>query len=254
MRKLTSDLSEKEGFLEAKTTVLTDNYFKDGIGTYKEKVLHKVIKFFLEPNEEYHEIKYLGSIADIKRGDEIFEIQTRSLSNLNKKLEKFLNNSKVTVVYPIPYVKYITWFDNKTQEMSARRKSPKCSTVFDAVYEIYNIRKFIKNENFSVKILFINVDDIKLKGGRLMGKQKKSMRIDRIPISLEKTVDLNTQNDYKVFIPKNLPESFTASSLSKAVSPKFKYGYSIIKILAEAQLITEVEKIGRKKIYKLINE
>ncbi len=254
MKKLTSDISEEDRrFFDAKSAVLCEKHIKAGIGTYKEKVLHKTIKLFLEPDAKYHEIKHLGYVADIKKDNQIFEVQTRSFSCLKNKLNEFLKESNVTVVYPLPYEKYITWIDNSSGEMSKRRKSPKHACIFDGTYEIYNIRQFVRNKKFSIKLIFVNVDDFKSKGGKVIGKKRKSVRIDRIPISIERVVDLKYPNDYKVFLPENLPETFTADSFSKAVSPKFKYGYSVIQILIEAGIVAEGEKIGRKTVYKLKN-
>ena len=66
------------------------NTRKIGIGTLGEKVLHAIIKSYYEPDEEFQEVSVNSFVADIKRGDEIVEIQTTSFNLLNKKLEKYL--------------------------------------------------------------------------------------------------------------------------------------------------------------------
>ena len=72
-----------------------------GIGTYGEKLLHRTLKYYFEPNSDFHEVAFNGSVADIKNGEGIIEIQTRSFEKLVPKLERFLCCSHVTVVYPI---------------------------------------------------------------------------------------------------------------------------------------------------------
>ena len=57
------------------------------IGTLSEKSIHSEIKNYLEPNKEYQEVKVGNYIADIKRGNEIFEIQTQQFKNLIFKLK-----------------------------------------------------------------------------------------------------------------------------------------------------------------------
>ena len=114
---------DKSRFAEAKIKVLGEFSVGGGIGTLSEKVLHKILKHYIEPDESCHEVKILGSVADVKNGEGIFEIQTRRLSALRPKLEKFLKDYKVTVIYPLPYEKYITLIDGESGEFLSRRKS-----------------------------------------------------------------------------------------------------------------------------------
>ena len=72
-----------------------------GIGTRKEKILHSILKYTIEPREQYHEVKHLGSICDIKNEEGIYEIQTRGLYRLGSKLDKFLKESRVHIIYPV---------------------------------------------------------------------------------------------------------------------------------------------------------
>ena len=74
-------------FFEARARVLSENPLSAaGIGTLSEKSLHRIFKLYLEPNEEYHEIPFMSSIADIKREEHIYEIQTHSTEKLLPKL------------------------------------------------------------------------------------------------------------------------------------------------------------------------
>ena len=54
---------------------------ESSIGRLGEKMLHRTLKYYLEPDRSYHEVDLLGSVADIKRGDRIIEIQTRLYPN-----------------------------------------------------------------------------------------------------------------------------------------------------------------------------
>ena len=134
---------EANRFVNARMTVLGESAGRFGIGTLSEKSLHGILKYYIEPNAEYHEVEFLGSVADIKRDGEIVEIQTRSLERLSAKLEKFLAVMPVRVVYPLPYEKYISVIDKRTGEIISRRKSPKRSSPSDAIIELRKIRKFL---------------------------------------------------------------------------------------------------------------
>ena len=72
-----------------------------GIGTLGEKAVHAVLKFYYEPNRECHEIKCGDFVVDILSEEHIFEIQSRGFERLISKLDAFLRDYFVTVVYPV---------------------------------------------------------------------------------------------------------------------------------------------------------
>ena len=114
-----------DSFRRAKLRVLAEEVKTDGVGGLSEKAIHKILKLTFEPNTDFHEVKFLGSVADIKNGEGIIEIQTKDLFRLESKLEKFLAVSPVTVVIPLIREKYIRWIDTETGEITEPRKSPR---------------------------------------------------------------------------------------------------------------------------------
>jgi hypothetical protein len=242
---------DKSKFAEAKIKVLGEFSENGGIGTLAEKALHRILKYYIEPDESCHEVKILGSVADVKNGEGIFEIQTRRLSALRPKLEKFLSEYKVTVIYPMPYEKHITLIDGESGEFISRRKSPKKSTAYDALYELYNLKDLLGRENLSVAIMLLNVDEYRYTGGRHFGRKSRSTRIERIPNSIERVYLLRHPEDYKtLFTPDGLDEEFTAGAYGRAVSKSFKHGYSGVALL-EALGVLQSRKQGRIKLYKI---
>ena len=125
-------VTDHSRFLAARSAVLSESVAWDGIGTLSEKSLHKMLKLYIEPNIENHEVTYMGSIVDIKNADGIFEVQTRAYERLCPKLRRILPTSPVTVVCPLAAEKYTRWLDRTTGEMTERRKSPKRENAFDA--------------------------------------------------------------------------------------------------------------------------
>ena len=98
---------------------------ESGIGSVSEGSLHHFLKFYFEPDADFHEVGVGRYFADIRNEDGIIEIQTRALYRLKPKLDAFLPLDAVTVVYPIAAVKRLSWLDPKTGEKSAPRRSPK---------------------------------------------------------------------------------------------------------------------------------
>ena len=101
--------SNDERFLAACDRIIHTEHIENGIGTLSEKTVHSVLKYYLEPDTSFHEVKTGRYVADIRTPDGIYEIQTRQFNKLRNKLEAFLPEYSVTVVYPIPHIKYLRW-------------------------------------------------------------------------------------------------------------------------------------------------
>ncbi len=120
-----------ENFLIQKNRI-SNEYFNlnksyNGIGTLSEKILHRIIKFFIDDNPLNHEIKIGQYFVDIMSNNTIYEIQTRSFNKLRPKLDFLLSKTdySVKIVFPIPYEKNICWINKDTKELISKRKKSK---------------------------------------------------------------------------------------------------------------------------------
>ncbi|MHB8128202.1 MAG: hypothetical protein ACYDEX_04315, partial [Mobilitalea sp.] len=114
---------DKKLFQQVCEEVIGQRQGMNGIGTLSEKTVHSVLKSYFSPNNINHEIRVGGFVADICTGNEIIEIQTRNFDKLRRKLHTFLSFAPVTIVYPIPNIKWIRWVNPQTGEISPPRKS-----------------------------------------------------------------------------------------------------------------------------------
>ncbi|MBQ3584936.1 MAG: hypothetical protein IJA27_09515, partial [Lachnospiraceae bacterium] len=153
-----SDEGSRERFLEAKNKIIGLERQRQGIGTLSEKTLHAIVKRYLEPDEEHHEIPVNGYVADIYHDGSIIEVQTAHFDKLRPKLSVFLNDYEVTVVYPIPYVKWLSWMDVETGELGKKRKSPKTGTPYEIFIQLYKVKNFLLHPNIRIKVLLINME------------------------------------------------------------------------------------------------
>lgn len=240
-------------FSEARMRVLSETAREGGIGRLSEKALHRILKLYFEPDEDRHEVRRLGSVADILNDRGVTEIQTRSFARLVPKLEKFLPHGPVTVVYPLPYTKVLRWIDPQSGEISPPHKSPKKATVFDAFFELYNIRAYLSDPHFSLVLLFLNVEEYRYRDGYGKERKYRSTRMERIPNSIEKMLVFHQPADYLCFLPDGLPDRFTMRDVTAAISPRFRHAYSGVKILSDLNLIGESGKIGRARAYALLS-
>ena len=175
------------------------------------------IKLYFEPNPDFHEVKLNGFVADICNAEGIIEIQTRNLGKLKRKLEVFLEQMPVTIVYPIARTKYLCWVDEETGDVTGRRKSPKTGSAWDLFRELYQLRSFLTHPNFCVCAALIDLEEYRLLNGWSRDKKRGSTRYDRIPIQLVELVYLMTAEDYRAIVPNTLPKKFTSKDFSKAV-------------------------------------
>ena len=117
-------MPDKEAFEQARKKIIGIDRQRPGIGTLSEKTVHAILKNYYEPDEDRQEIPIYNFVADIFSDGEIIEIQTRQFNKLRDKLEAFLQQFPVTIVYPVPREKWIIWIDEGSGELSKRRKSP----------------------------------------------------------------------------------------------------------------------------------
>lgn len=236
---------KKEKFNNCVGKIYKTNIIK-GIGTYQEKTLHKVIKHYYEDNEEYHEQKVNGYIADIFKDNKIIEIQTRAFNKLVPKLENYLKEYPVNIIYPIAYKKYISWIDVDSGEESDSRKSPKTGSYYDIILELYKIKKFLNSKNLKITLLYINIKELRYLNGWSKNKKKGSSRCDQIPLELVDEVELN---DYSIFVPDKEKE-FTSKDYAKWTKKTLHRSQVILNILVYLDIIEVIRKEKRMNVYK----
>lgn len=241
--------SSKEKFEDARRRVVSDGARGIGIGGLGEKYMHRTVKYYIDPNEENHEISHLGMVADIKNADGVFEVQTRSYDKLKTKLGRMLPHGMVTVVCPLSYEKTVRWMDIDSGEISKERKSPKRECIYDALYHLYSIREYITDPNLRVKLLFFKSGEIRALNGWDIAKKRGSTRVERIPEDILFEINISSPENYALFIPQELGDSFAASELARAIARSSRFTFYVLKLLLATGVICECGKRGRAVLY-----
>lgn len=223
-----------------------------GIGTYKEKKLHIFLKHYFEPDTTHHEVPIDRKCADILNENGIIEIQTRSLNNLRSRLDSFLPNQKVTVVYPYSAVKWLCWLDPESGEISKRRKSPRKMTPLDSFYELYKIKHYLSHPNLSIYLIGLETEEIRLLNGWSDDRKKGSERLERYPLSIMHELHLKQLSDYTRLIPSNILSPFTSADYSRLAGVKPRYANMALNCLEYIGIIKNIGRDGRKKLYELV--
>lgn len=243
--------SAVDRFEIAKNKILGVQRARYGIGTLSEKTVHAIVKHYMEPDTDYHEIPVDGYVADIYREGNIIEIQTANFNKLREKLECFLKNYEVTIVYPIPHIKYLRWLDEETGFVGAGRKSPRKGTPYQAFKELYRIKNYLADEHLHICLLLIDLEEIRLLNGWSRDKKKGSTRYDRIPIKLAGELRIDGIEDYMQMIPIELGETFTAANYAKAAHVSSGIAGTAVQILRYLDIIRMVGKKGRAYLYEI---
>ncbi|MBO5486877.1 MAG: hypothetical protein J5988_08135 [Eubacterium sp.] len=237
-------------FNQSVAKILSREHEDHGIGTLGEKTLHAVVKNYVEPDEDYHEVPLEGYVADVYREGHVYEIQTANFNTMRGKLKAFLPLYPVTIVYPVPAVKWINWLNEETGEVTERHKSPKRGTPQAVFRELYRIKPFLKDPNLSIRILLIDVEEYRLLNGWSKNRKKGSCRHDRIPVELVEDLTLECPMDYRMLVPPEL-ERFTSKEYAKAVKLTVNRAQTALNVLFDLGVVDRVGKTGNSYLYEV---
>lgn len=238
-----------------------------GIGTLREKRLHMAVKRYLcaDPARQEVPVRELGEagtardrIADIRLPDgHIYEVQTGGFYPLRRKIGLYMEHtdSRVTVVHPLPYLKYLSWIDPADGQILSRRRSPRRADVRSAAGELYWLADWIGNPRLTVCLLFLEAEEFRMKDGWGRDGKRGSNRYECIPTALYGRVDLCTAADYAAYFLPAEPWTrsggrFTAAEYARATGIRGRATYGILRILEGLDLIRADGTEGRSRCYR----
>lgn len=246
----------------------------EGIGTYSEKRLHKILKYYFCEDERCHEVRIRpsgeavtdaaersrgaesgrgGFIADVFKDGKITEIQTGGFYPLKSKIAFYLENTDydVTVVHPIAAEKWVTWIDVESGALGKRSKSPKKGVASDALPEIFWLSDHLENERLHFKIMLLSIEEYRLLDGWSKNKKRGSNRYERVPTGLIDVVSFDARDCARSLIPQGLSEEFTSAELSKFLRMKGRKLSFVIKLLTSTGAAERCGKKGNAYVYRL---
>ena len=241
-------------FKNACEKIIDQEKHSNGIGTLSEKTIHAVLKHYCCEDESCHEKKVSSYVADILIGDEIIEIQTRNFNTMRKKLEAFLPDHQVTIVYPVVHTKWLRWINEETGEISAPRKSPKTGSFYEIFRELYRIKPYLKHPNLHFKIVRLNVEEYRMLNGWSHDKKRGSTRNDGIPVGYVDELCIDSACDYRKLLPDDLPVPFTTKDYKKSSRLPQGHAVTALNILYYMGVVERVGKQGNAFLYKRIEE
>lgn len=236
-------------FLLACRAVMDEGRRSLGIGTLGEKTLHAVLKLYFDADMAHHEITVGPYVADIRNEDGFVEIQTRGFDRLRGKLDFFLKEGPVTVVYPVPAVKWLSWIDGDGKA-SPKRRSPKRANACEILPELYKIKPFLGREGLRFCIILLEVEDYRLKNGWSEDGKRGSIRFERLPVALLDEIWLDTPEDYLALVPEALPDPFTVKEFAKAAKISLPKATAGANVLFSIGVLERVGKVRNAYLYR----
>jgi hypothetical protein len=224
---------------------------KQKIGTLNESSLHQEIKQWISIANDKIEEKVDGYFIDILRGDLLIEVQTSNFYSIKKKLRKLLENHRLHLIYPIPENKYIVKIDKKTGEILSRRKSPKTGHILDLFDELIRFPDLINNNNFSLEVLIIDMNEIRCDDGKGSWRRKGVSIINRELLGVKKTYKFNNRNDFIKLLKYKPTEEFTNKQLAKKHKISIYKARKITYTMRKMDLLKKVGKNSNEIIHKI---
>ncbi len=219
-----------------------------GIGTYMEKRLHRILKrYFSEPDGKT-EVAVGSYIADVKIGNRIVEIQTGSFRPLASKLRYYLEQTEydITVVYPILADRMLVRMDRDTGEVLRRRRSSRQGKTIDLLAELYWIRNLIPNRRLTVTVLSIKAEEYRY-SERMRYRREGAYDAELFPREVLREERFGELGDYLIFVPS--AESFSAAEYVSWSKLRSRQANFALQAMCGIGLL-EREKSGRKYIYR----
>lgn len=229
------------------------------IGTQSEKTVHRVLKYFINPSSDCHEVHVEGYIADVMNQDgRIFEIQTRNFGLLRKKLNAFLPQHPVTIVYPVMQKRTLCWILPQTGEVTKRRTSPKRGCWSDVLPELYRLMDTVGDPRLSVCVALMEGDEYRIADGYANDGKRGSHRYEIMPKRLCELVFLQNAADFKqqlIRIGFPVHGIFTAADAEKVLRLHRLNLSAALQTLVRLHVLNVLpEKRGNAKLYQWSDE
>lgn len=245
--------------------MLTTRKEGEGIGTLREKRLHSIIKKFIAPESEDHEVvlrermalegKRPKYVADLLIGNTAYEVQTGSFFPLAKKIAYYLENTEldVVIIHPVAYKKWVNWMDTDTGEIVERNRRSALGKPTDIAGELYWILPYLDNPRLSIRIMMLEVEEYRFLSGWGRGGKRGSERYELIPAELCDIARLELAEDYSIFIPDALGAEFTVPEYEKLSKIRGKAAYTAVRALCALGLVKECGKRGRAMLFRRLD-
>ncbi len=224
-----------------------------GIGTLNEGPLHQALKsLYLTGNGE-EEVPVGSYVADVRAEDEVlYEIQTGGFAHLKRKLATLIESHRVVLVHPIAAIRYIVKLPVEEEGQASRRKSPKRSSLANIVEELVSIPHLLDHPNFSVEVVLIEEDEIRVFDPQRVRRRGGWRVVSRQMNHVLERQRISSRQDLYSLIHGPLPEAFSTADLAEAMGQPRRLAQKMAYCLRESGAAELCGKSGNALLYRRI--
>lgn len=212
-----------------------------GFGTLQEKRLHAAVKKFLCEDTDCHEVGIQNTrfLADIRVGNEIYEVQTGDFAPLKQKLEYLLENTPctITVVHPIIVQRSVAWIDPRDGSVTPPRRTGGIESPVTLLADLYPLLSLLPNDRLFFRLLSISATDFRLLNPKGRDPKRRSRRYERVPDDLFGDVTFSSPADFRDLLPADLQGEFTVPAFSKLSHLRGRNAYSAVYVLEKLGIL-----------------
>ena len=184
----------------------------------QESALHSALKdYYLKPGA-VQEVLVDGYWIDIVQDNLLIEIQTRNFGAIRGKLNNLLEHHSVRLVYPIALEKWIVRLPVEGETQTTRRKSPFHGRVEHVFKELIRIPDLMEHQNFSLEVLLIREEEIRLADGKGSWRRSGVSIINRHLLEIVERHLFTNPGDLRMLLPNDLELPFTNRHLAQKLS------------------------------------
>ena len=221
------------------------------IGTLGEKSLHAALKDWYARPGDILEARFNGFHIDILRGNLLVEIQTGSFSSIKRKLKTLIEGHPVRLVFPIARERWIVRLAADGVTQKSRRKSPKRRNIYLLFDELIYIPALIRNQRFSLEVLFIQDEEVLRNDGTGSWRRKRWSISDRRLLDVVTRHDFTRPADFLPLIPGDLETPFSTEDLGKSIGQPRRLARKMAYCLRHMGIIEVAGKKGNAILYSI---
>ncbi len=163
---------------------------------------------YAQPTDRF-EVPLRGFVIDIKRGDQLIEIQTGSFGAMGRKLDRLLGDHQLLLVYPVAVETRLVRPDKRP------RRSPKRGSVYRLFDELVSIPTLIDHPNLTLDVALVKIDRVQRHDPRARRGRGGYRTVDKVMTELVATERFDTVDDLRRLVPSGLPDTFTTADLAE---------------------------------------
>jgi hypothetical protein len=218
-----------------------------------EYSLHAGIKEWYSVSGGDVEVKVDDFVVDVVKKGMLFEIQTRNLSAIKKKLGVLLLRNRVRLVYPVTKVKWIVHV-SKSGEFVRKRRSPKKGKIVDLFVEMVHLADLVNEENFSFEVLLIEEEEVRCDDGKGSWRRRGVSIKDRKLLKVFDRVVFENRTDFLKILPDSLDMPFTNRELAKKMGISIRLAQKITYCLRKMNALKIDGKKRRELLFRIPKE